>query len=117
MGAWRSSPRVLPFTGRLAPFLWWSLGAEALGTQRDDRPKGVQILRRAASVSYQDDHRETAKLNGKQRENLGGKERDPLQSGFRPERLTSDGSHRSAATRLCETSTRLVPRPSQAVGS
>jgi hypothetical protein len=30
-------------------------------------------------VSYQDDHRETAKLNGKQRENLGGKERDPLQ--------------------------------------
>jgi hypothetical protein len=29
-------------------------------------------------VSYQDDHRETAKLNGKQRENLGGKERDPL---------------------------------------
>jgi hypothetical protein len=69
----------LPFTGRLAPFLWWSLGAEALGTQRDDRPKGVQILRRAASVGYQDDHRETAKLNGKQRENLGGKERDPLQ--------------------------------------
>jgi SAM-dependent methyltransferase len=29
-------------------------------------------------VSYQDDHRETAKLNGKQRENLGGRERDPL---------------------------------------
>jgi uncharacterized protein YjlB len=50
-----------------------------LGTQRDDRPKGVQILRRAASVDYQDDHRETAKLSGKQRENLGGKERDPLQ--------------------------------------
>src|SRR5271157_5796402 len=63
------------------PFLWWSLGAEALGTQRDDRPKGIQILRRAASVSYQDDHRETAKLNGKQRENLGEKERDPLQLG------------------------------------
>src|ERR1039457_695640 len=38
-------------------------------------------------------------------------------SGFRPERLTSDGSHRSAATGLCETSTRLVPRPSQAAGS
>jgi site-specific recombinase XerD len=34
-------------------------------------------------VSYQDDHRETAKLNGKQRENLGGKERDPLQKGVR----------------------------------
>jgi hypothetical protein len=50
-----------------------------LGTQRDDRPKGVQILRRSASVGYQDDHRETAKLNRKQRENLGGKERDPLQ--------------------------------------
>jgi hypothetical protein len=29
-------------------------------------------------VDYQDDHRETAKLSGKQRENLGGKERDPL---------------------------------------
>ena len=23
------------------PFLWWSLGAEALGIQRDDRPKGA----------------------------------------------------------------------------
>src|ERR1035437_5374154 len=41
----------------------------------EGRPNFFAVL---PAWATQDDHRETAKLNGKQRENLGGKERDPL---------------------------------------
>jgi hypothetical protein len=40
--------------------------------------RAFRILRRSASAGHADDHRQTAKLDGKQLENLGGKERDPL---------------------------------------
>jgi len=61
-----------------SPHFYGEVSSGGLGTQRDDRPKGVQILRRAASVDYQDDHAKPRNSAGNS-VRISGEERDPLQ--------------------------------------
>ena len=48
--------------------------------KREDRPQGVPNFSAPWSARDATNPSQTAKLDGEQRENLGGKDRDPLQS-------------------------------------
>jgi len=57
----------------LLPHFYGEFGAEALGTQRDDRRRASKFFAALPAWNYQDDHRETRNSAGNSVRISGGK--------------------------------------------